>query len=109
MNLIKNQKDALNYGVTVEIAAADYAEAQKKKLNDIRRRVDIRGFRRGMAPMSLIQRLYGEQALYESVNAILSDALNDFVRDEKIRIVGEPLPSPEQPENEWKAGNDFTF
>ena len=109
MNLIKNQKDALNYEVTIEIAAADYAEAQKKKLNDIRRRADIRGFRKGMAPMSLIQRLYGDQALYESVNAVLSDALDGFVRDEKIRMVGEPLTSADQPELDWKAGNDFTF
>ena len=81
MNLIKNQKDALNYEVTIEIAAADYAEAQKKKLNDIRRRADIKGFRKGMAPMTLIHRLYGDQALYESVNTVLSDALNDFIRD----------------------------
>ena len=109
MNLIKNQKDALNYEVTIEIAAADYAEAQKKKLNDIRRRADIRGFRKGMAPMSLINRLYGEQSLYESVNTVLSDALNDFIRDEKIRIVGEPLTSADQPELDWKDGNDFVF
>ena len=109
MNLIKNQKDALNYEVTIEIAAADYAEAQKKKLNDIRRRADIKGFRKGMAPMTLIHRLYGDQALYESVNTVLSDALNDFIRDEKIRIVGEPLTSAAQPELDWKDGNDFTF
>ena len=102
MNLIKNQKDALNYEVTIEIAAADYAEAQKKKLNDIRRRADIKGFRKGMAPMTLIHRLYGEQALYESVNSVLSDALNDFIRDEKIRIVGEPLTSAAQPELDYK-------
>ena len=109
MNLIKNQIDALNYQVTIEIAAADYAEALRKRLNEYKRKAELKGFRKGMAPLSLIQKLYGDQALYEGVNSLLSDQLNGFIHDEKIRIVGEPLPSEDQPQLEWKAGNDFTF
>ena len=109
MNIVKNQIDALNYQVTFEIAADDYAEAFKKRLSEYRRRADIKGFRKGMAPLSLIQRLYGDQALYETVNNTLSDQLNNFIRDEKIRVVGEPLPSDDQPQLDWKPGNDFTF
>ena len=109
MNITKNQLDALNYQVTIDIAADDYAEALKKRLNEYRRRADIKGFRKGMAPMSLIQRMYGDQCLYESVNHLVGEQLDNFIRDEKIRIVGEPLPSEDQPQIEWKAGNDFTF
>ena len=109
MNVTKNQPDALNYQVTIDIAPEDYAEALKKRLNEYRRRADIKGFRKGMAPMSLIQRLYGDQSLYEAVNHIVSDELDNFIREEKVRIVGEPLPSEDQPQLEWKAGNDFTF
>lgn len=109
MNIEKNQIDALNYKVSISIAADDYAEPLRKQLNDLRRRADIKGFRKGMAPLSLIQRLYGDQALYETVNRLVSDSLNGFIRDEKIRIVGEPLASEDQPQLEWKAGNDFTF
>ena len=109
MNITKNQPDALNYQVTIDITAEDYAEALKKRLNEYRRRADIKGFRKGMAPMSLIQRLYGEQSLYEAVNRLVSDELDSFIRDEQIRVVGEPLPSEDQPQLEWKAGNDFTF
>ena len=109
MNITKNQPDALNYQVTIDIAAEDYAEALKKRLNEYRRRADIKGFRKGMAPMSLIQRLYGEQSLYEAVNRLVSDELDSFIRDEQIRVVGEPLPSEDQPQLDWKAGNDFTF
>ena len=109
MNITKNQLDALNYQVTIDIAADDYAEALKKRLNEYRRRADIKGFRKGMAPMSLIQRMYGDQCLYESVNHMVGEQLDNFIRDEKIRIVGEPLPSEDQPQVEWKAGNDFTF
>ena len=109
MNITKNQPDALNYQVTIDIAPEDYAEALKKRLNEYRRRADIKGFRKGMAPMSLIQRLYGDQSLYEAVNRLVSDELDTFIHDEKIRVVGEPLPSEDQPQLEWKAGNAFTF
>ena len=109
MNITKNQPDALNYQVTIDIAPDDYAEALKKRLNEYRRRADTKGFRKGMAPMSLIQRLYGDQSLYEAVNRLVSDQLDTFIRDEKIRVVGEPLPSEDQPQLEWKPGSDFTF
>ena len=109
MNITKTQPDALNYQVTIDITPDDYAEALKKRLNEYRRRADIKGFRKGMAPMSLIQRLYGDQSLYEAVNRLVSEQLDTFIRDEKIRVVGEPLPSEDQPQLEWKPGADFTF
>ena len=109
MKVSKKQPDALNYKVTVDIAAADYAEPLHKRLNEYKRKADIKGFRRGMAPLSLIQRLYGDQALYESVNGLVSEQLDKFIQKEKIRVVGEPLPSEDQPQLSWKAGEDFTF
>ncbi len=109
MNVSQIQPDALNYQVTIEIAAADYAEPLHKRLNEYKRKADIKGFRRGMAPISLIQRLYGDQALYESVNGLVSEQLDQFIQTEKIRVVGEPLPSEDQPQLSWKAGEDFTF
>ena len=111
MNISKKEIDALNLKLTVEISASDYQEALHKRLNEYRRKADIRGFRRGMAPASLIQRLYGEQALYETVNHTLSKALDDFVETEGLAatMVGEPLPAEEQPQVSWKDGEDFTF
>ena len=109
MNISKIQKDALNWQLTIEMAAADYQEALRKRLNEYKRKADIKGFRRGMAPLSLIQRLYGDEALYQSVNGLVSEQLNQFITDEKIRVVGEPMPSEDQPQLNWKAGEDFTF
>ena len=107
---IKNQKiDDLNYQVTMEIEAADYQPAEKKRLSERKRNADFKGFRRGMAPMSLIQRVYGEQALAEAVNDVISDNLNAFIKDNNLHVVGEPLASEDQPQNEWKSGNNFTF
>ena len=109
MKLEKNQIDALNLQVTLNISKEDYAEAEKKTLNERKKSAEFKGFRKGMAPMSLIQKYYGEQALLESVNKVISASLNDFIKDNKIRIVGEPLTSEDQPEIDWKSGNDFIF
>ena len=79
MNIVKNQNDDLNYQVTMEMAAEDYQPAEKKRLAERKRNADFKGFRKGMAPMSLIQRVYGEQALAEAVNDVISDNLNNFI------------------------------
>lgn len=109
MNIVKNQIDELNIQLTVTVAHDDYAEAEKKELQRCKRIAEFKGFRKGMVPMSLIQKVYGERVLGEVVNKVLSDAINNFVKENNIKMVGEALPSEDQPEIEWKSGNDFTF
>ena len=109
MNVTKSQIDDLNLEVVINIAPEDYSALEKKKLNERRRTAELRGFRRGMAPMSLIQKLYGEQALGESVNDVLSEALDYFIKEEKLRVLGQPLTSEKQGHIEWVSGNSFTF
>lgn len=109
MNIVKNQIDELNIQLTVTVSHDDYAEAEKKELQRCKRTAEFKGFRKGMVPMSLIQKVYGERVLGEVVNKVLSDAINNFVKENNIKMVGEALPSEDQPEIEWKSGNDFTF
>ena len=109
MNIVNKQLDELTHQLTLEIAAADYAEAEKKKLHEIRRKAEFKGFRKGMVPMSLIQKVYGPQALGDVINGIINEQLYGYINDNKLRVVGEPLPSEDQPDNEWKSGSDFTF
>lgn len=109
MNIVKNQIDELNIQLTVTVAHDDYVEAEKKELQRCKRTAEFKGFRKGMVPMSLIQKVYGERVLGEVVNKVLSDAINNFVKENNIKMVGEALPSEDQPEIEWKSGNDFTF
>ena len=107
---VKEKKiDDLNRELTIEVAAADYAEIEKKKLADRRRTAEFKGFRKGMVPASLIKRVYGEQALVESVNQVIGQALDQHITENKLRILGEPLASENQPQVEWTDGNDFTF
>jgi len=109
MKLKKKQIDALNIELTLEIEKSDYSEIERKKLADRRRTAEFKGFRKGMVPESLIRRVYGEQFLAESVNEVVSKGLGDFIADNKLRVLGEPLGSENQPEVEWKDGADFTF
>ena len=109
MDIKENRTDDLNIELTLTIAKDDYADRKKKRLNDYRRKADIKGFRRGMVPMSLVERIYGQSALVDSVNDAISESLNGYINEHKLHVMGEPLPSEDQPQVEWKDGNDFTF
>ena len=109
MKLEQNRIDDLNLELTITVAAEDYAENRKKRLNDYRKKADFKGFRKGMVPMSLVEKMYGPQALGDSVNDAVATQLNDFIKENNLRVLGEPLPSEDQPETVWVAGNEFTF
>ncbi len=109
MKLEQNRIDDLNLEVTITVAAEDYADSRKKKLNDYRRKAEFKGFRKGMVPMSLVEKMYGQSALVDSVNDVISEGLNNFIQENKLRVLGEPLPAENQKEHEWVAGNEFSF
>ena len=109
MKLTKNQIDKLNIELTMNIEAADYAETEKKKLAECKRKADFKGFRKGNVPMSLVQRVYGGQVLADSINEVIGEGLQKFIDEQKLHILGEPLSSEKQPEVTWESGNDFTF
>ena len=109
MKVSQNKIDDLNLELTIEVEAADYAEIERKKLAERKRTADFKGFRKGMAPASLIKKFFGEQCLVEAVNQVLSQALDAHIKDNSLRIIGEPPSSENQPEVEWQDGNNFTF
>ena len=109
MKIEQNRIDDLNLELTLSVSNEDYAEARKKKLNDFRKKAEIKGFRKGMVPMSLVEKMYGSQALADSVNDVIAEGINNFIRENNLKVLGEPLPSEDNPQNEWVNGNDFTF
>ena len=96
MNISQNKVDDLNLELTLSIGKDDYADRRKKKLNEHRKTAEIKGFRKGMVPMSLIEKIYGQSALVDSVNDIIADSLNNFIKENNLKVVGEPLPSEDQ-------------
>lgn len=107
MNITRNNVDALNAVVTVEVAKNDYAEKVEKVLADYRKNANISGFRKGAVPMSLIQKQYGKAVLLEEVNKLLQDNLNRYLVAEKLDILGNPLPKVTEDFN-WDL-EDYKF
>jgi trigger factor len=107
MNITRNNVDALNAVVTVEIKKADYSDKVQRVLADYRKNAAIPGFRKGAVPMSLIQKQYGKGILLEQVNKILQTNLNTYLSKEKLNILGNPLPVVTEDFN-WDA-DDFNF
>ena len=109
MKIEQNRIDDLNIELTLTVAAEDYAESRKKRLAEFRKKAEIKGFRKGMVPMSLVEKMYGQNALVDAVNDAISEGLNNYIHENNLRVLGEPLPSEEHIQNEWEAGKEFTF
>lgn len=107
MNITKEQIDALNAVVTVAVTKDDYKTKVDKVLQDYRKNASIPGFRKGAVPMSLIQKQYGKAVLLDEVNKILQTSLNDYLAQEKLDILGNPLPKVTE-DFDWDA-EDYKF
>ena len=109
MKIEQNRIDDLNIELSLTVTKEDYSDSRKKRLSEYRRKAEIKGFRKGMVPMSLVEKMYGQTALVDAVNDAIAEGLNNFIKENNLRVLGEPLPSEEHIQNEWNDGNDFTF
>lgn len=92
MNITKEQIDDLNAVVTVAITKDDYQDKVDKILKDYRKQANIPGFRKGQVPLGLIKKQYGKSILVDEVNKLLQDNLNKYLTEEKLDVLGNPLP-----------------
>ena len=107
MNITRENIDALNAVVKVDIAKEDYTDKVEKILSDYRKSANVPGFRKGHVPMTLVKKQYGKAVLVDEVNKLLQDALNKYLTEEKLDVLGNPLPKP-QDNLDWDA-DQFTF
>lgn len=107
MNITKEQIDDLNAVVKVAIAKDDYQDKVTSILKDYRKTANIPGFRKGHVPMGLVQKQYGMAVRVDEVNKLLQEALGKFLSEEKIDVLGNPLPK-NQDDFDWNA-EDYTF
>ncbi|WP_034042945.1 trigger factor [Wocania ichthyoenteri] len=109
MNITRENVDALNAVVKVDIAKEDYSDKVEKILTDYRKTANIPGFRKGHVPMGMVKKQYGKAVLVDEVNKLLQDALNKYLTEEKLDVLGQPLPKT-QDEIDWNAeGFSFEF
>ena len=92
MNITKENVDALNAVVKVDIVAEDYQTKVTEVLQDYRKKADIPGFRKGHVPMGMVKKQYGKSIMIDEVNKLLQESLNKFLTEEKLDILGNPLP-----------------
>ena len=107
MNITRESIDKLNAVVKIEITKADYSEKVEKILTDYRKSANIPGFRKGQVPMGLVKKQHGKAILADEVNKILQESLGKYLNDEKLDVLGSPLPKF-QDEMNWDA-EDFSF
>jgi trigger factor len=107
MNITKQEIDALNTVVTIAIEKEDFRPNVDKVLNDYRKKASIPGFRKGFVPMSLIKKQYEKSVVIEEVNKLLQDELNKYIVEEKLDILGNPIPKPNS-DFSWDNEN-FSF
>ena len=92
MNITRENIDTLNAVVKVDIAKEDYSDKVDKILSDYRKTANIPGFRKGHVPMGMVIKQYGKSVLVDEVNKLLQDALNKYLTEEKLDVLGQPLP-----------------
>ena len=112
MNIKFESADKINGLMTITIEQADYQEAVDKKLKEYRKKAQVPGFRPGMVPMGLIKKQYGTAVKVDEVNRILGEKLYDYVRENKIQMLGEPMPNEEKQQPQDLQGDgpfEFVF
>ncbi|MDV7187872.1 trigger factor [Lutibacter sp. TH_r2] len=107
MNITKENIDALNAVVKVEISADDYQNKVEEILQDYRKKADIPGFRKGHVPMGMVKKQYGKSIMIDEVNKLLQESLNNYLTEEKLDILGNPLPKMQE-DFDWDT-NDYSF
>lgn len=110
MEITRENTGELTATIKMVISAADHTESVTKILKDYQRKANVPGFRPGHVPFGMIKKLYGSAVFADEVNKLVSENLNKYITEEKLDILGQPLPNTTlTPEYDWKEGQDIEF
>ncbi len=109
MNIQFEAPDKVNGLMTITLETADYQPEVDKTLKDYRKRANIPGFRPGQAPIGMIKRQFGPSVKVDVVNKLLGEKLYEYVRENKIQMLGEPLPSEQQEQLDFESDQPLVF
>ena len=110
MNISQENSDKLNAILNVKVEQSDYAERVEKVLKDYRRKAKVDGFRPGMVPMGIIKKMYHTPVLVDEVNKLVSESLFNYLQENKVNILGEPLPhKDEEVKFDFDKDTEFEF
>ena len=106
MNITRNNVDALNAIVTIEVTRDDFQKNVDEVLKNYKKNASIPGFRKGQVPMSLVKKQFGTSVMVDEINKLLQEKLGEYIQEEKLDILGNPLPVPN--DVDWDA-DTFSF
>lgn len=110
MEISLNKKTTTEGIIKIKLTEDDYQPHVEEKVRDYSRRASIKGFRAGKVPTALIKKMYGKSILVEEINHVISHKLDDYIKENKIKILGEPIPNPERQQDiDWDNQRDFEF
>ena len=110
LEITLDKHSANQASIKIKLTEADYQPKVDAKLKDYARKANIRGFRPGKAPISMVKNMYGTSVLVEEINGILGDSLNKYLKEQTFRVLGDPLPVENVEEKiDWKNQKDFDF
>lgn len=110
MEITLDKHAANEASVKIKLEEADYQPKVDAKIKDYAKKANIKGFRPGKAPFTMVKNLYGTSVLVEEINTILSSSLNDYLKGQEFKVLGEPLPSREaEGDIDWKKQKEFEF
>ena len=110
MKITQESTGELTATIKIEISPADYNEQVNKILKDYQRKANIPGFRPGKVPFGMVKKMYGSSVFADELNKLLSESLNNYITDNKIEILGQPLPNDERtPELDGDEEKDLEF
>lgn len=109
MNISLQNVDSVSAVLTVQIEKADYQEKVEKALKTLRQKVNMPGFRKGMVPAGLIKKQYGVSVLAEEIDKLLQEKVFEYIRENKVNMLGTPLPKENQVNFETEENFEFSF
>ena len=110
MEITLDKHSANQASIKIKLNEADYQPKVDAKLKDYARKAAIKGFRPGKAPISMVKNMYGVSVLVDEINNILGESLNNYLKEQTFRVLGEPLPVEKEDNSiDWKAQKDFDF
>ena len=110
MDITLDKKNSTEGLIKIKLNAGDYQQKVDQKIQDYARKANIKGFRKGKVPAGIIRNLYGKSIKVEEINHLVSHSLNDYIKENDIQIIGDPIPEKTDVENlDWDNQTDFEF
>ena len=110
MDITLEKKTSTEGFIKITLKEGDYQPQVEEKIKDYSRKANIKGFRPGKVPFNYIRKLYGKSILVDEINQILSNSVTQYIKENKIKIIGEPLPNQDKSkEIDWDNQKDFDF